>query len=144
MAELNMQQMLKQLVLHEGMRTKPYKCTAGKLTIGVGRNLDDVGISEDEAHYLLANDVDKAAREVEERIPAYARLDEVRKRVLVDMAFNMGVGGMMNFKNMLAALERGDYATTAKEMLDSRWARQVGNRSQRLAVMMETGIDQIA
>ncbi|MBF0622816.1 MAG: glycoside hydrolase family protein [Magnetococcales bacterium] len=142
--DLNMQQMQKQLVLHEGMRTEPYHCTAGKLTIGVGRNLDDVGISEDEAMVLLANDIAKAEAEVSDRISAYAGLDEVRKRVLVDMSFNMGIGGLLKFKNMLAALEAGDYAETARQMLDSRWARQVGSRSERLSTMMETGEDQIA
>lgn len=131
-----------QLVLHEGLRLKPYRDTVGKLTIGVGRNLDDVGITRAEALFLLRNDVEEVRTQLE-RYPWYTQLDPVRQKVLIDMAFNLGIGGLMQFRKMLAALEAGDYGKTADEMLDSKWARQVGKRAQRLAEMMRTGADYI-
>ncbi len=131
-----------QLVLHEGLRLNPYRCPAGKLTIGVGRNLEDKGISMAEALFLLRNDVEEVRTQLE-RYPWYTQLDPVRQKVLIDMAFNLGIGGLMQFRKMLAALEAGDYGKTADEMLDSKWARQVGKRAQRLAEMMRTGADYI-
>ena len=131
-----------QLVLHEGLKLNPYRCPAGKLTIGVGRNLEDKGISMAEALFLLRNDVEEVRTQLE-RYPWYTQLDPVRQKVLIDMAFNLGIGGLMQFRKMLAALEAGDYGKTADEMLDSKWARQVGKRAQRLAEMMRTGEDYI-
>lgn len=130
-----------QLVRHEGLRLKPYRDTVGKLTIGVGRNLDDVGITEDEARTLLDNDVARVESHIARVVPAFSSLDDVRQRVLVDMAFNLGVPGLLKFKAMLAAVEARDFFHAALEMIDSRWAAQVGQRATRLAAMMETGTD---
>ena len=135
-----MKSLEEQLILHEGMRLKPYRCTAGKLTIGVGRNLDDKGISELEALYLLWGDM----QEVMEALDGhdwYRGLDPIRKKVIIDMAFNLGLGGLLQFKKMIAAIELSDYEEAAKQMLSSRWATQVGLRSMRLAEMMRTGKD---
>jgi lysozyme len=131
--------MTRQLRLHEGERLKPYRCTAGKLTIGVGRNLEDRGITAEESAYLLANDIAREERALIQALPWVAQLDEVRQRVLLDMAFNMGLGGLLQFKNTLATIKAGDYAKAATMMLDSRWARHVGQRAERLSRMMATG-----
>jgi lysozyme len=131
--------MIRQLRLHEGERLKPYRCTAGKLTIGIGRNLEDRGISKAEAAYLLGNDIDDHWREVQRALPWVAKLDEVRQRVLLDMAFNLGIAGLLSFKRTLATIEAGDYTRAASMMLDSKWARQVGQRAERLSRMMATG-----
>lgn len=133
--------MVRQLRLHEGERLTPYRCTAGKLTIGVGRNLEDRGITREESAMLLANDITREERELVRALPWVAKLDEVRQRVLLDMSFNLGLAGLLGFKNTLATIERGDYQRAAAMMLDSRWARQVGQRAERLSRMMATGKD---
>lgn len=129
------------IIYHEGLELKPYRCTAGRLTIGIGRNLDDRGITEDEARFLCQNDVDIVEQELARKFPFIVGLDDVRIRVLLDMAFNLGVPRLSAFSNMWAALEEGDYKQAAVEMLDSRWARQVGRRATNLSQMMETGED---
>ena len=125
-----------QLIRHEGMKSKPYLCTAGKLTVGVGRNLMDNGINVDEALYLLSNDIDAVQKQIEYHLPWVIDLKEHQKMVLINMAFNLGVGGLLTFKNMLQALEQGDFALVEHEMLDSRWADQVGQRAEELAAQM--------
>lgn len=127
------------LVDHEGMRRKPYRCTAGKLTIGVGRNLDDRGISPDEAMYMLANDIRDSRRELSAAFSWFDKLDEVRQAVLIDMCVNLGLSRLQGFRNTLALVGVGKYEAAAQEMLDSKWAEQVGRRSQRLSRMMATG-----
>ena len=135
-----MKSLEEQLILHEGMRLKPYRCTAGKLTIGVGRNLDDKGIAKSEALFLLHNDIAEAL-EALNRYGWYRKLDPIRQRVVIDMAFNLGMGDLLGFRRMIAALKRDDYQDAAGEMLMSRWAEQVGMRATRLAEMMRTGED---
>jgi lysozyme len=134
-----MDTLLAELRRDEGVRLKPYRCTAGKLTIGVGRNLDDVGISSDEADALLRNDVARVCSDLDARIPWWRGLDEVRQRVLVNMGFNLGISGLLGFKNTLRAVETGDYLGAAQGMLASKWAKQVGPRAERLALMMRDG-----
>lgn len=133
--------MTRQLRLHEGERLKPYRCTAGKLTIGVGRNLEDRGITAQESAMLLANDIAREERALFEALPWVSGLDEVRQRVLLDMAFNMGMGSLLQFKLTLGAIQAGQYEQASKMMLDSRWAKQVGTRAERLSRMMATGKD---
>jgi len=128
-----------QLIRDEAVRLKPYRDSVGKLTIGVGRNLDDVGISHDEAMTLLANDIDHASAQLRSKLPWTISLDEVRQAALINMAFNMGIGGLLGFRKFLAALEAGDYKTAAEEMMSSLWYKQVGDRAHRLSVQIETG-----
>jgi lysozyme len=132
-----------QLMTDEGLRLKPYVDTVGKMTIGVGRNLTDVGLSQVEALYLLENDIDRAIRDLVAVFPWFVSLDPVRQTVLINMAFNMGLGsptrGLRSFVRTLAAIERGDYEAAAAGMRASKWARQVKYRAERLATMMETG-----
>ena len=128
-----------QLIAHEGLRLKPYTDTTGHLTIGVGRNLSDVGITRDEALDLLEADIERAMGQLFIRWPWAEHLDSVRQRVLIDMVFNLGADGLSKFPRMLAAARSGDYETAAAEMLASKWATQVGQRASRLAQMMRTG-----
>ena len=122
--------------LHEGLELKPYKCSAGKLTIGWGRNIEDNGISEGEADFLLRNDLMRVQGELSRAVPCFLKLSETRQAVLLDMCFNLGITRFLQFKMMLTALEMEEYEEAAKEMLDSKWAKQVGKRSVRLAEMM--------
>lgn len=136
---MNLDAMRSELIRDEAMKLKPYRDSVGKLTIGVGRNLDDVGISQVEAAQMLDSDIRRTADALDKALPWWRGLDEVRQRVLLNMAFNMGVAGMLGFKHTLAAVQTGKYADAAAEMLDSKWAQQVGSRAQRLADMMIKG-----
>ena len=136
---MNLDQLIKDLERDEGVRLKPYLDTVGKTTIGVGRNLTDVGISEDEADYLLHSDIARTIAGLDRNLNWWDSLDDVRQRVIVNMAFNMGVAGLLTFTNTLAAVHAGRYGDAADEMLASAWAKQVGPRALRLAEMMRTG-----
>lgn len=139
----SMSQLQKQLILHEGCRLTAYRDSVGVLTIGIGRNLQHRGISQDEALMLLRNDISATITAVRKEMPWTVALDDVRQRVLCDMAFNMGIAQLLEFKQTLAAVKAGDYGKAADMMLDSRWASQVGERARRLARMMRTGKDEI-
>ena len=123
---------------YEGLCLKPYVCPAGHLTIGYGHNLEN-GIPPKIAEELLQADLSYAQMEVGGTLPWSNQLDQVRQFVLVDMCFNMGLAKLLTFKKFLAALEKKDYPTAAREMLNSHWAGQVGRRAQELAEMMKTG-----
>lgn len=129
------------LILHEGMQVKPYTDTKGKLTIGVGRNLEDVGISQDEALHLLDNDIARARADAD-TFQFFGNLDPVRQDVLVELVFNMGLEKIHEFKKMLAAMAKGDFHIASAEMLNSEWASQVGMRAVNLAKIMLSGDDQ--
>lgn len=129
-----------QLVRDEGMRLHPYTDTRGKMTIGVGRNLTDDGISEPEAEMLLSNDIAIASSRLEEVFPWTNGLDDVRRGALINMTFNMGIGGLAEFRNFLECLKAGDYKLARDQMLDSKWATEVGSRAHRLAIQIETGV----
>ncbi len=128
-----------QLMRHEGLRLKSYIDTVGKLTIGYGRNLDDVGITRDEAAYLLSGDISTAIQGLVTRYPWFDRLDPVRQAALVNMGFNLGATKLAGFKHTLAAIERGQYGDASTRMLDSLWATQVGQRAVELAAQIRTG-----
>lgn len=134
-----MQKLIAQLITHEGLRLKPYRDTVGKTTIAVGRNLDDVGISEDEAMLLLGNDIYRAIHDLEIRLEWFYQMDDARQAVLIDMCFNMGWPRLSQFKKTLAYCEAGNWSAAAAEMLNSTWAKQVGNRAKTLSLMMESG-----
>lgn len=130
--------LISQLERHEGLRLKPYRDTVGKLTIGFGRNLEDVGISRGEAVAMLDNDIDQVVAELE-RMPLFLSLDPVRRVVLANMCFNLGLTRLLGFKKMLTALGDRDYEEAARQMMDSKWARQVGVRAVELSEIMRTG-----
>lgn len=134
-----MKKEIEQIKRHEGLRLKPYRCTSGKLTIGYGRNLEDSGISLSEANGMLIEDVCSVSIDLRARISWFERLNEARQGVLINMAFNLGAAGLLKFKKMLSSAELGDFESAADEMLDSRWAKQVGKRANELARQMRTG-----
>jgi lysozyme len=148
------------LIEHEGLVLTVYQDSLGIDTIGIGRNLEDRGISKEEldymdipsmavvyehgiteadARYLAENDVQIVEEELVRSHPCVDRLDSVRQLVLMDMAFNMGVPRLCKFKNMWNAIHNEDFPNAAKEMLDSRWAIQVKSRATKLANAMHNG-----
>ena len=138
--KFDMDKMIEQLVDHEGLELHPYEDSLGILTIGVGRNLEERGISEDEAFYLLGNDIEIIWDELIKQHPIVEDLDDQRQMILLDMAFNMGVPRLGKFKKMWAAIEDGDMSEASKQALDSRWADQVGRRAERLAERLTSGL----
>jgi lysozyme len=131
--------MYRQLVQHEGLRLKPYTDTVGKLSIGVGRNLTDNGVSELEAEGMCIRDMADVDADLDRNVAWWREMSEPRQMVFVDMCFNLGWPRFSQFRRMLASAEDGDYATAADEMIDSRWARQVGTRADLLETMMRNG-----
>lgn len=127
------------LARDEGLRLKPYRCPAGKLSIGFGRNLDDLGITEDEARTLLANDISRVRFELDAALPWWRGLSDGRQRGLANMAFNLGLRRLLGFRRMLDALKAGDGRAAAAEALDSAWAAEVGERARRIAALYEGG-----
>lgn len=132
----------KQLKRDEGEVLHAYSDSLGYITIGIGRLIDKRkggGISEEESAYLFANDFNRTLSEVRRRIPWLDRLDVARQGVLLNMAFQLGVDGLLGFKNTLAMVERGDYERAADGMLQSLWAQQTPKRAKRLSDQMRDG-----
>ena len=119
----------------EGYRRFMYLDTEGVPTIGYGRNLKDVGINPVEAEFLLRNDM-QSALIAAASFPWFDALSDLRKAVITDMIFNMGLPRFKSFKKLLRAVENRDYPVAALEMLDSKWAKQVGDRADKLAYVM--------
>jgi len=128
-----------QLPVDEGVRTKPYRDTVGKLTIGVGRNLDDRGLLPDEIDLLLRNDIAQADKDARSLVPSFDSLSERRKAVLVNMAFNLGRTRLSGFVNFLGAIADKEWREAESAMMNSKWAIQVGQRAIRLSTMMREG-----
>lgn len=122
----------------EGVRNFPYEDSVGKLTIGVGRNLDDVGLSGEEIRMLKKNDMQHVMRECL-NLPYWDELNDARKMVVADMVFNLGMPRFKGFVYTNEALKRGDYIDAAAEMVDSKWYRQTGRRAIKLVDMMVSG-----
>lgn len=144
------------LIRDEGLKLAPYRCTKGFLTIGVGRNLDSCPLTTEElrkvghdgrrkpitaaqAELLLTNDITRTMESLDMCLPWWSTLDDTRRSVLFNMAFNLGVEGLKRFKDTLSSVQAGEYQEAAKCMLDSKWASQVKGRAVRLANMMRTG-----
>ena len=136
---MNMDALKARLKADEGLRLKPYGDLKSKITIGYGRNLTDVGISSDEAEAMLDEDIDRTMAMLCVNWQPFTGLDDVRQQVICNMAFNLGIVGLLKFTQTLAAISAGDYAQAAVGMRRSLWARQVGLRAERLAIAMETG-----
>ena len=124
---------------HEGVRAFPYIDTVGKITIGVGHNLTDNGITNAVINTILAEDINIAKSELDKIYPDWCDLSDNRKMVVVSMMFNMGSPRYLTFKRFWKALKAGQYDLAAEEMEDSKWRRQVGNRALELSKMMRTG-----
>lgn len=148
-----------ELTRDEGERLKAYRDTKGKWTIGIGRNLDDVGtvpltrtkadvlangVNQAEIDQLFAHDIVRTENDLDAHLSWWRSLDPIRQRVLLNMCFNMGWGagtphGLHTFVNTLAMIQRGEYSRAADAMLHSAWAKEVGIRAQRLSNMMRDG-----
>ena len=135
---MNLKALHDQIIDHEGLRLKPYRCTAGKLTIGIGRNLDDKGINEDEARFMMANDLAECAADLESIFPGqFQKLPENIQMALMDMRFQLGPGGFRGFQKMIRAVRRNNLPEMIRQMKDSRWYQQVPNRANDLIRMIE-------
>lgn len=110
---------------HEGLELKPYRCPKGKLSIGYGRNLQDNGITLHEAEKMLETDLLNIKMELEDNIKFFHNLDPIRKNVLIEMAYQMGVPKLLNFKNTLEFMKKRDFINASKEMLNSKWHEQM-------------------
>lgn len=139
MKDMDKKKLQEELIYDEGAKAKVYNDPLGVPTIGVGRNLRDKGLSKDEILFLLSNDIDEIIVQLDNFLPWWKNLSDARQRVLANMAFNLGINGLLKFKNTLALIEAQKYEAAAEGMLHSLWARQVGNRAQRLARMMIEG-----
>lgn len=134
---MNKAHVMNTLVVDEGLRLKPYLCPAGKVTLGVGRNLDDKGITEREAFYLLNNDIDECYKDLSESVfQEFDVFPDPIQTVLISMRFQLGAKGFRGFKKMIKAFERLDYREAIKEMKDSNWYKQTPERADRLIKMV--------
>lgn len=131
--------LLASLRKHEGVREKPYLDTEGHLTIAVGRNLDAKGVRPDEIRLMLTNDAADAIADAKALCPTFDALTANRQRALAEMAFNLGRDRLAGFRKMWAAIAAWDFKAAAAEALDSKWAKQVGQRARTLADMIEKG-----
>ena len=126
------------LTRHEGLRLDLYQCSMGANTIGVGHNLDAKGISAAVAALLLEEDIQDAVADLEKNIRGFRELPETVQEALVNLCFNMGIPRLMQFKKTLAYIQEGDYKKAANELLDSRYAHQVGYRAVEVAQMIRS------
>lgn len=126
------------LIRHEGLKLKPYRCTAGKLTIGVGRNIEDNGITEAEARMMLRYDIE-VSRSPLLKYKWFTQLNTPRQDAIINMVFNLGLPRFLKFKKTIAFLQAEDWENAAVEMMNSTWAKQVGNRAVELAAIILTG-----
>ena len=137
------EQLTAQLRRDEGTKATAYKDHLGFLTIGVGRLIDSrkpgAGLRPDEIDYLLRNDIEDRVQALTKALPWFDRLDEARRGVLINMAFQLGTAGLLGFKSTLALVAAGKYAEAAEQMLKSKWATQTPARAKRLAEQMQTG-----
>lgn len=122
----------------EGRRNRPYVDMVGKITIGIGHNLTDLGLKDETIDEIFVEDLQRAVEQAM-TLPFYSNLNPIRQTVIIDMVFNMGIEKLLEFKKTLGYLSRGDYLGAADEMLLSTWARQVGNRAVELANILRSG-----
>ena len=128
-----------QLKVDEGYKGFMYKDSEGKTTIGYGHNLDDIGFPQRLAELVLYYDLKETIREVRREFLWFKDMPESKQEVVVNMAFNVGMSSIRGFKRMLFALSKHDYLSAAKEMIDSKWYTQVGQRARRLVSIMSDG-----
>ncbi len=134
--------LINMLKMHEGVETHAYQCSANKITIGVGRNVDPVdglGLSQDEIEYLLKNDIDRVRVELGDEYEWFDDLVPARQDALIDISFNLGATRLRKFKKALKAMADEDYEKAANEFMDSRWSEQVGRRAYTVTQMIRKG-----
>lgn len=136
-------QLVDDLVRDEGEKLTAYQDSVGYWTIGVGTLIDGRvpggGITREESRYLLQNRLATVFRQLDHSLPWWSKLDPVRRRVLANMAFNLGIAGLLGFHKTLTLIEEGQFSLASKAMLESKWAQQVGARAERLSFMLATG-----
>ena len=136
-------ELTRQLRSDEGEKKQAYQDHLGFWTIGVGRLIDarkpGSGLRPSEISFLLNNDIDDRIEQLTRRLSWFQDLDSVRQAALLNMSFQLGVDGLLGFKNTLKLVEQGDYESAAKNMLLSRWAEQTPARAKRMADQMRTG-----
>lgn len=143
---MNIQLLQKELTRDEGIRFSPYKDTKDIMTVGIGHNLQSSPISysypltQDQVNQIFASDVQNVIKDLNANIPWWSSLDEVRQRVLANMTFNLGINGLLAFKNTLNFIKCGNYVAAAEGMKNSKWYNQVGARADRLCQAMRTGV----
>lgn len=145
---MNTERLQEQLELHEGVRKYPYKDTKGKITIGIGRNLSDKPLSDAAIAFLFDEDIAEAIEGLNDHLPWWEHLDEIRQRVMIDLTFNIGISGLLLFKRTLGDIKAGRFEDAALHLGQSLWAEQVGDgpggkydRGDRLQAMLLTGKD---
>ncbi len=131
--------LINQLKRHEGIRLKPYRDSVGKLTVGIGRNIDDVPFSMDEVELMLANDIRRSESDLDYIIEGWRDYSEDRKQALTNMVFNLGLTRFRTFKKMIVAINQEDWQEASIQALDSKWATQVGSRANELSDMLRDG-----
>lgn len=148
---------IQRLGVNEGVVLKPYRCTAGKLTIGIGRNLDDnplnkeefekighdcrvQGITKDEAFYLCRNDLKKVKKDLDKHLPWWRELNDDRQFVMIDLCFNLGINKLLKFQKTLDSIATGWYIRAGDQLMQSLYAKQVGKRAERNANCLRTGV----
>lgn len=146
---MNIDKLINDIEIDEDYRSRMYKCPAKKWTIGFGRNIEDNGIRRDEALFMLKNDIMDIKLELEDNLPFFYTLNDVRQNTLINMAYNLGVPRFMEFEKTLDYLKNSDYEKASIEMLDSKWHRDFINyapntpiedlRSSRLAKSIKEG-----
>ena len=124
---------------HEGFRSKPYICTAGKMTIGYGRNIEDIGISEQEATFLIKNDINRSIIELEFIFSDFNTFSENRQNALIDMIFNLGSNRFNSFKKMIKAINKNDWNEASIQAENSKWHNQVKNRALTIERLLKHG-----
>lgn len=136
---MDRQKLEKQLAIDEGRRPLIYLDSVGKWTGGVGRNLVDRPFSDDEIDLMLKNDIAIVEKELDKRLPWWRQMTPARQSALANMCFNLGINRLLGFEKTLTHMRAGEYHDAAREMLASKWARQVGNRAIRLSALMRKG-----
>lgn len=151
---LDMAEMITRLKMHEGCSLKPYKCPAGKLTIGIGRNVEDNpltaeelrvigdwkhGITREAAHYLCRNDIERCIADLQKHLKFFDGLDKERKYALIDLCFQLGINGLLKFKRTLGSIAVGNYNLASEQLLESKYASQVPTRSKRISKLIKNG-----
>ena len=150
--------MEQRFIFHEGLRLQPYYCSRKKLTIGIGRCVETNpftpeelkvvgdwkhGITRGAAVYLLYNDIKRIYFDLKKKIDFFSSLDDERQYALIDMAFNIGVDGLLRFRRMLKYMKSQQFNQAADECLNSKYATQVGKRALRIAETIKTGVFKI-
>jgi lysozyme len=138
---MNIERLRLQITKHEGIELMPYRCTSDKLTIGVGRNIEDRGISHETAMQMLDEDIDICINELQQTVSYWDDLPERVQEALINLCFNMGISRLMAFKKTFGFLREGMYEKAADELLESRYANQVGQRAIDVANMIREGAE---